>query len=214
MREQTNNLLINLHRWAFKQDENFTTESFVHLLNHLLVDEPKIAIRMLRKLTNDFLRFKVAEVINVQIIVQPITDLGRPDMEISIGSYIVFIEVKVEAEINEHQLKRYKNALKKYKDKKTKLIVLSKYPASSDLKIKPDLAVRWFQVADWLEKELRSDKIKPLSRFFIEQFIGWMNELNLVSDGFDFFAETKESQMKILKDFLKQSYNYVQKIKA
>ena len=42
----------------------------------------------------------------------------------------------------------------------------------------------------------------------------WMNELNLVADGFDFFAETKESQMKILKDFLKQSYNYVQKIKA
>jgi hypothetical protein len=42
----------------------------------------------------------------------------------------------------------------------------------------------------------------------------WMNELNLVSDGFDFFAETKESKMKILKDFLKQSYNYVQKIKA
>ena len=98
-------------------------------------------------------------------------------------------------------MKRYKNALNKFKDKKTKLIVLSKYHASSDLKIKPDLALRWFQVADWLEKELRSDKIQPLSKFFIEQFI-------------DFFAETKESQMKILKDFLKQSYNYVQKIKA
>jgi hypothetical protein len=42
----------------------------------------------------------------------------------------------------------------------------------------------------------------------------WMNELNLVSDGFNFFAETKESQMKTLKNFIKQSYNYIQKIKA
>jgi len=42
----------------------------------------------------------------------------------------------------------------------------------------------------------------------------WMNELNLLSDEIDFFSETKESQMKILKDFLKQSYNYLQKIKV
>ena len=128
MRDQTNNLLINLHRWAFKQDENFTTESFVHLLNHLLTDEPKIAIRILRKLTDDFLRLKLADVTNVQIIAQPITDLGRPDIEISIGNYLVYIEVKVESEINENQLKRYRKVLKGFEDKQTKLIVLSKYP--------------------------------------------------------------------------------------
>jgi hypothetical protein len=348
MLNQSNNLLINLHRWAFKQDENFTTESFVHLLNHLLVDEPKIAIRILRKLTDDFLRLKVREVANVQIIAQPITDSGRPDIEISVGNYLVYIEVKVESEINENQLKRYRKVLKGCEDKQTKLIVLSKYPISSDLEIKPDLAVRWYQVADWLERELRSDRIEPLTRFFIEQLIEflakqnmvikrvkskiseslksyqkkvpnypkvlgnmrsmkrleeiqelrpvydlmilmkdaltvlenkvkfrflsgqhkggwmgfgfnrmdyflsiyyenpeivvfdtysfkidqskfdgklgktwqegkrlrWMNELNLVSDGFDFFAETKESQMRTLKNFIRQSYNYVQKIKA
>ena len=27
-----NNLLMRLHRWARKQDENFTTEAFVHLI--------------------------------------------------------------------------------------------------------------------------------------------------------------------------------------
>ena len=42
----------------------------------------------------------------------------------------------------------------------------------------------------------------------------WMNELNLVADGFDFFAETKGTQLKILKNFLTLSYNYIQKIKA
>jgi hypothetical protein len=347
MIDHENNLLINLHRWAFRQDENFTTESFVHLLNHLLTDKPQIAIQILRKLTENFLRLEVPEVANVQIITQAITDLGRPDIEISVDNYLVYIEVKVESEINENQLKRYSNVLKGFKDKEAKLIVLSKYPISSDLKIKPDLAVRWYQVADWLEKELLSDKIEPLSKFFIEQFIDflakqnmrfkkvkspisdslnsyqkkvgdiakalgnmrsmkrleeiqelspvcdlmvfmkdaltalegkvkfrflsgqhkggwigfslnrmdyflsiyyenpeivvfdtfsfkidqlkfdgklgkiwqegkrlrWMNELNLVSDEIKFLSQAKESQISILKDFIKQSYNYVQKIR-
>jgi hypothetical protein len=347
MLNQSNNLLINLHRWAFKQDENFTTESFVHLLNHLLAYEPQVGLQILKKLTDDFLKLKLPEIAKVQIITQAITDSGRPDIKISIGNYLVYIEVKVESEINENQLKRYRKVLKGYQDKQTKLIVLSKYPISSALEIKPDLAVRWYQIADWLEMELRSDSIKPLTRFFIEQFIEflskqnmvikkvkskiseslksyqkkvaeyakalgnmrsmkrleeiqelrpvydlmllmrdaltvlenrvksrflsgqhkggwmgfgldsldyflsiyyenpdivvfdtynfrinqlkfdgklgktwqegkhlrWMNELNLVSDEFDFFSVTKESQMRILRDFIKQSYNYVQKIR-
>jgi hypothetical protein len=180
METQENNLLINLHRWAFRQDENFTTESFVHLLNHLIMDEPKIATKILRKLTGDFLKLKVRETSNVRIITQPITDSGKPDIEISVGRFVFFIEVKVESETNENQLKRYKNALKGFKDKETKLIFLSKYPISSDLKFKPDLAVRWYQVGDWLERELRSDSIKPLSRFFIEQFHGFLGKQNMI----------------------------------
>jgi hypothetical protein len=93
----------------------------------------KIAIKILRKLTGDFIKLKVHETANVQIITQPITDSGKA---------------------------------------KTGKI--------------------WFE-----GRRLRC-----------------MNELNLVSDEFDFFSETKESQIRILKDFLKQSYNYVQKIKA
>jgi hypothetical protein len=346
--QKTNNLLINLHRWAFRQDENFTTESFVHLLNHLLIDEPKIAIKILRKLTGDLLKLKVPDIANVKIITQPITKSGKPDIEISVDNYLIYIEVKVESEIDANQLKRYRNVLKGSKGKKTKLIVLSKYPLSSDLNVKPDLAVRWFQVGDWLVKEVRSENIKPLSKFFIQQFHGfldkqnmvlkkvsspisdslnsyqkkvgdlakplgnmrsmkrldeiqelspvrelmglmgdaleslkkihtirflsgqhkggwigfslnkmdyffalyyenpgaiafrtylvkideskfdekigkiwfeekrwrWMNELNLVSDDIDFFSQTKESQLRILKDFLKRSYSYLQKIKA
>jgi hypothetical protein len=41
----------------------------------------------------------------------------------------------------------------------------------------------------------------------------WMNELNLVSGDFDIFGETRESLLRILKDFIKQSYKYVKKIR-
>ena len=52
---QDNNLLVNLHKWASKQDENFTTEAFVFLLNYLLDHEPEIAVNVLRKMTDGFL---------------------------------------------------------------------------------------------------------------------------------------------------------------
>jgi hypothetical protein len=42
----------------------------------------------------------------------------------------------------------------------------------------------------------------------------WMNELNLVSNDFDYFSQSRETQLKVLIDFLKQSYSYVQKIKV
>ena len=60
------------------------------------------------------------------------------------------------------------------------MIVLTKYPISSDIKCKPGLAVRWYQVDDWLEKELWSYKIKPLSKFFIEQFQGFLIKQNMI----------------------------------
>ena len=34
-----NNLLTLLHRWWPRQDENFMTEAFAHLLRHLLLYE-------------------------------------------------------------------------------------------------------------------------------------------------------------------------------
>jgi hypothetical protein len=46
------NLLLRLHRWASRQDENFTTECFAHLLQYLLKNQPAIAFRILDNLTN------------------------------------------------------------------------------------------------------------------------------------------------------------------
>jgi hypothetical protein len=75
----------------------------------------------------------------------------------------------------------------------------------------PEIVV--FDTFDFKIDELKFDG-KIGKTWTVGRRLRWMNELNLVSDEIDFFSQTKESQMRILKDFIKQSYNYLQKIKA
>jgi len=75
----------------------------------------------------------------------------------------------------------------------------------------PEIVV--FDTFDFKIDELKFDG-KIWKTWTVGRRLRWMNELNLVSDEIDFFSQTKESQMRILKDFIKQSYNYLQKIKA
>ena len=56
MASHTGKFLIRLHRWAHRQDENFTTEAFVHLIKTLLDLEYQSGIDFLSKLTNGFLQ--------------------------------------------------------------------------------------------------------------------------------------------------------------
>ncbi len=55
------NLLIRFHHWARRQDENFTTEAFVHLITSLLDLDHQTAIGFLSKLTNDFLHLSQSD---------------------------------------------------------------------------------------------------------------------------------------------------------
>ena len=45
------NLFLNLHRWAHRQDENFKTDSLAFLLRQAIAKEPRLAERLLDQLT-------------------------------------------------------------------------------------------------------------------------------------------------------------------
>ena len=47
-----NNLLVRLHKWAFRQDENFLTETFAYVLEYLCEHEPEAASDIIFRLTN------------------------------------------------------------------------------------------------------------------------------------------------------------------
>src|SRR2546421_12137719 len=83
IRPDMNNLLVALRRWVSKQDENFATESLAHLLKHLAEHEEKIAAALLTRLTAGRVSFSGDEARKAQIMTQPTTDRGRPDIEIS-----------------------------------------------------------------------------------------------------------------------------------
>ena len=121
---QDNNLLSKLHRYCHRQDENFITESFVHLLVHLIESEPTIGITLLNKLSSNKLRWSKKESKRISIQSQIKTDEGIPDIEIRSIDKLMYIEVKVESDFSHNQIKRYKNVLKKSDCAKTHLTVL------------------------------------------------------------------------------------------
>ena len=173
---QNNNLLLKLHRYSHRQDENFITESFVHLLIHLIEYEPTVGINLLNKLSSNKIRWSKEEANKISIQTQIKTDEGIPDIEIqSIDKdKLMYIEVKVESDFSHNQIKRYKNILKKSDCAKTHLTVLTRYPytESSESEM-PNSSFRWYHVVDWLDK-LVEDIDNDVSHFIINQFVNFL----------------------------------------
>ena len=207
MKQKNENLFFNLHRWAVRQDENFTTEAYVYLLNHLFKYEPTIATNIIRKMTDGFLDLKKDQTEKINITTQTIIDEGKPDIEISTDEFLIFVEVKIDSEIGENQLMKYKDSLNNTKNKKTRLILLSRYPLTSSINGEPDYAIRWYQIADWLENELENDQINAVSKYFIDQFYGFLKKRNLT------ISKVKSEVSKGLKSYQKRFGDIAESLK-
>ena len=77
-----NNLLSQLYKWTSRQDENYVTDAFAHLLRHLREHQPSDVIHILSRLTGDRLRVVTEDISEVAITTQVTTERGRPDLEI------------------------------------------------------------------------------------------------------------------------------------
>ncbi len=174
MSEIENNLLVNLHKLAKRQDENFHTEALVHLLRHLVQYDRASAVKILKKITGETLDLE-----RISIITQAVTTKGhRPDIEISTQNHLIYIEVKVKSGLGKDQLDRYRKALDESNFNNTNLILLTKNPLLLDEdEEKADLNIRWYQIAEWLEDELEDDIVeKGSSRYLIKQFLDFLKE--------------------------------------
>jgi hypothetical protein len=173
-----NNLLLNLHKLAPRQDENFHTEVLAHLLRHLLQYEPEAAANALRAITGNRVDLKPQNVAQVKISTQVTTSKGRPDIAIKTSTHLIYVEVKVESGLGDLQLERYRAALKESGFEFTHLALLTRYPfIPTNGGEEPDTIIRWHQIADWLTSELERKTIHQASSIFlIEQFLGFLEE--------------------------------------
>jgi hypothetical protein len=164
-----NNLLLDLHAYAHQQDENFTTKAFAHLLRHLLMKESKAAANFLKKLTGDWLRLDEDACSEVSVSTQPRTPDGQPDIQITSSREMVIVEVKVDAPVHSEQIRKYRKILKILKESRrvrTRLVLLTRFDSRLRPRDKPDFAVHWYKVADWLseaDKGLREKTSKYLA---------------------------------------------------
>jgi hypothetical protein len=98
------NLFARLHKWAARQDENFLTKSLALVLEHLLILVPEVGVRMVSRLTGGFIEVTPDSASAIEIRTQVEAMQGRPDLEIRTSRRLVWIEVKVEAELRTGQL--------------------------------------------------------------------------------------------------------------
>lgn len=173
------NLLTTLNKWA-GQDENFVTDAFVHLLRHLLTNEPEAATTVLRLLTSGLLVLQPECASQVRISTQVSTNTGRPDIEIRFAGWLIYIEVKVNSPIDESQLTRYLEALRQSGVKNIGLVLLTRFPETiSGLENQADFCqTRWCEVADWLQAE-QAGMRNSISVYLTKQFVSFLGDRNI-----------------------------------
>jgi hypothetical protein len=77
------------------------------------------------------------------------------------------------------QLSSYRKELAACGVPSTCLTLLTRYPYSIPEEEQPDTAIRWFQVAGWLQGELVMETLDPVSVFLIQQFLDYLEALNI-----------------------------------
>ena len=154
----TENLLIaNFSKFKL-QEENYITEVFASLLIYLVQNEWKFSAKFFSFLTQRKFNLWNFRPNDINIRTQTTTDLGRPDIEIFTPDYLIYIENKVEARLEKNQIERYKEALEKSGKSNKLLILISKHRMK--FQDEPDLHIRWFQIAEWLDKAINQLKSK------------------------------------------------------
>ncbi len=201
MYDEERNLLAQLHKLAARQDENFLTEAFAHLLRHLRDNEPHAAVDLLCRLTGGRVRIGPEGIRDrLTITTQVTTEQGRPDIEIAIkGVFRCLVEVKSESGVREGQLKGYQRELRKSQREmekfhgeltkiknrgvSTALVLLTRYPAE---RFVADEHCRWYQVADWFEDWLKGWEKKGIanseSYFLTKQFVDFLKIRNIAME--------------------------------
>jgi len=106
------NWFVNLHRWASRQDENFTTEAFVNLLKHLQKSEASSFTNIISNLSGNLINSSTDKVQEIKISSQ--TRIGNTiqDIQIQTPNKLIFIEVKLSSPLERKQVSTYLDLLK------------------------------------------------------------------------------------------------------
>ena len=194
-----NNLLVRLHKWAVRQDENFLTEIFAYLLEYLAENEPEAATELISRITGGIIAISAQHIRSLEIRTQVTGEEGIPDIELRTGQHFVIIEVKSEAEATERQLEQYRRLLDASALASKGLILLTRYPAAV---AGADHCFRWYQVAEWIYQESSKYRFKAESQFLVEQFLGFLKARNMTMGQVTWEMTTGIRSLRNLVDML------------
>jgi hypothetical protein len=173
------NLLVLLFRFAHRQQENFTTESFAHLLQHLIDGDPPAAARVLDWLTETLYFSQRGSRSSLSVRTQDHTDEnGIPDIRIEADDVDVIVEVKLGGDVTFDQLAFYSKECE-LRQRTCRVLVallgcqpMGPLPDGTIVRLWADLGVK-------LREEARSSESKLIGHL-IDQFAGLLNHLQLM----------------------------------
>jgi hypothetical protein len=176
MASDANNLFLRLHKWASRQDENFLTESLAVVVEQLLVRAPAVGTRLVARLTDGLIALPAEDASAIELRTQVEVSHGRPDLELRSPHRLAWVEVKAEAELRAGQLAGYCEFLRQSGVEQTRLILLTRYPEVFQPEdARPDLEIRWFEFADWLESEIpASEAAGEVAGFLARQLLDFL----------------------------------------
>ena len=102
------NLFVSLHKWAHRQDENFVTQAFIFLINHLLDHEETVGSELVKWLCFGSTVPPSSIDGRPSVTGQFRTEVGIPDIKIEYNRVFCLIEVKKGSRLGHDQLERYR----------------------------------------------------------------------------------------------------------
>jgi hypothetical protein len=169
-----NNLLVGLHTFARKQDENFTTVAFAHLLRRFSRISPKITVHILNRILNDRVKVTEEDCPALSISTHRQIPEGIPDLTIEVRKDLaVVIEVKVGAEPNCDQLERYRIYLANLEASRKCLVLLTRDPVTHECCELVDQHILWHEIAEIIEAAVGYVP-NPITSYVGEQFVDFM----------------------------------------
>lgn len=176
------NFLNNLFQWAHRQGENFVTEAFVFLLNHLLDHDKTIGLDLINWLCWEDVAPTFVESNRPTIITQRRNEDGTPDIRITSDKSMALVEVKQWSPLHTNQLDRYWNTLNDSRAEFQSLVLLTVLPVAYDEGAKrPSKHVRWPDLAKWLRGK-RCLLQEPVSVFLVDQFLDFLMQQGMTME--------------------------------
>lgn len=177
------NIFTSLAKYADRQTENFLTESFVYLLNLLLVRENTIAIDILQKLCGENCHQWFSASAHISITTQMTITTGRPDIIIIVDNVkLAFIEVKHNSPLGFLQLERYTEHLNVSAHTEKQLVLLTRSRHSIQETSLPAGAyhhICWYQISGWLSEA----KIKDTTASYTtHQFLEFLQQKEMTME--------------------------------
>jgi hypothetical protein len=168
-----------VYRLAHRQQENYTTEAFVHVVRELIQRAPESSIRFLDWLTDSDIFSTRDGSRPLKLRSQAYTELhGIPDIRIEGENLDVIIEVKLDAGLTYTQADAYAQQLKAGGAERTALVALLGAPPLTNLP--PGTVIRtWGAVGQRLLLET-SDPEDAVTAYLVSELVELLNHLCLM----------------------------------